>query len=225
MTTVLNCKLNGFNLVINHYTSLFIVHFLAEINFIEADIVFGYLIDGSTEERQPVMAHPPIEFSDISLRSFLTQVLSFNKENPKEKQKGVKLDFKSTSVYQNSLNLLIELWGLMDYPVWINADIYGGPLNNILTTPVDAQIFFEGCKSLPNATLSTGWTTRWGSNFTDGYYTNEQVNLMIDGILKNNILNPVTFPVRAGIAGQSIDQLERLYDSLKDARPVTFTIW
>lgn len=192
---------------------------------IEADIVFGYLIGDLSQVQQPIMAHPPDLTSDITLASFLSQVLQFNKDNAKEKQKGVKLDFKSTDVYQNSLPLLVELWDLMDYPVWINADIYRGPLNNTATTPVDAQIFFDGTKSLPNSTLSTGWTTRWGSNFTDGHYTDEQVNEMIDGIKRNGVRNHLTFPVRAGIAAQSITQLDHLYNSLKDSNHVTFTIW
>lgn len=120
---------------------------------IEADIVFGYLIGDTSEKLQPIMAHPPSQSSDITLESFLNQVLNFNRAKSKDKQKGVKLDFKSTDVYQNSLPLLTELWPKMDYAVWINADIYPGPLNNVLTTPVDAQIFFNGTKNLPNATL------------------------------------------------------------------------
>lgn len=192
---------------------------------IEADIVYGRLIDDPTEELQPIMAHPPLLTSDITLKSFLTQVLNFNKGSSNDKQKGVKLDFKSTDVYESSLPMLIELWETMDYPVWINADIYKGPLNNTLTVPVDAQIFFKGTKSLPNATLSTGWTTRWGSDFTDGNYTMEQVDEMIAGINTNNVTNSITFPVRAGIAAQSITQLDHLYNSLKDSNRITFTIW
>lgn len=114
---------------------------------------------------------------------------------------------------------------MMDLPVWINADIYRGPFENVVTLPVDADVFFEGTKSLPNATLSTGWTTRWGSNFTEGSYTNQQIDEMINGIKKNKVSNPLTFPVRAGIAAQSIPTLSRLYDSLKDSNVVTFTIW
>lgn len=200
---------------------------------IEADIVYGYLIDDPTQLLQPVMGHPPsgavspppIQSSDISLVTFLTQILNFNKQTTNDKQKGVKLDFKSTDVFQNSLPMLNQLWPVMDYPVWINADIYSGPLNNTQTTPVDAQIFFDGIKTLSNATLSTGWTTRWGSNFTDGSYTDSQVNQMIDGIKRNNVANPITFPVRAGIAAQSIAQLDHLYKSLNDSNQVTFTIW
>lgn len=199
--------------------------FLADVQMIEADIVFGYLTDDPTREMQPVMAHPPIEFSDISLRSFLNQVQTFNQNSPKDKQKGVKLDFKSTETFESSLPMLMELWISMDYPVWINADIYRGPLNNTQTTPVDATTFFNGTKSLPNATLSTGWTTRWGANFTEGHYTDEQVNEMIQGIKINNVTNPITFPVRAGIAAQSLTQLDHLYKSLNESNPVTFTIW
>lgn len=193
---------------------------------IEADIVYGYLLNDSAKVYQPVMGHPPNIESDIALESFLSQISSFNINSLKEKQKGVKLDFKSTDVYQKSLPILIKLWSMMDYDVWINADIYHGPLNNIETQPVDAKIFFDGTKSLPNATLSTGWTTRWGSNFTDGHYTDEQVTKMIDGIKENNVTNHmVTFPVRAGIAAQSLTQLDHLYKSVKDINPTTFTIW
>lgn len=192
---------------------------------IEADIVYGRLINDTSNVLQPIMAHPPSLTSDITLKSFLTQVLSFNNMVTKQKQKGVKLDFKSTDVFENSLPMLIELWDTMNYPVWINADIYRGPLNNILTTPVDAQIFFNGSKSLPNATLSTGWTTLWGANYTEGSYTMNQVNEMIEGIKSSGVKNPITFPVRAGIAAQSITQLEHLYNSLNETNLVTFTIW
>lgn len=192
---------------------------------IEADIVYGTLFNDSTRELQPIMAHPPNIESDISLRSFLNQIMVFNTGTTKELQKGVKLDFKSTDVFQNSLPMLIELWSTLTYPMWINADIYSGPLNNTETTPVDALVFFSGIKNLTNATLSTGWTTRWGSNFTEGSYTNEQVNDMINGIKTNNVSNPITFPVRAGIAAQSISQLDHLYKSLNESNYITFTIW
>lgn len=70
----------------------------------------------------------------------------------------------------------------MNYPVWINADILPGPLNNTNTIPVDPNRFLAGCKSLPSSTLSIGWTTSWGSNFTDGIYNNMQIDDMIEAI-------------------------------------------
>lgn len=48
---------------------------------------------------------------------------------------------------------------------------------------------------------------------------------MIDGIKINNVKNHLTFPVRAGIAAQSIPQLDHLFKSLNASNPVTFTIW
>jgi hypothetical protein len=192
---------------------------------IEADIVYGYLTNDPSRKLQPVMAHPPQEESDISLEGFLLQILDFNNNNTEDNRKGVKLDFKSTDVFNNSMPLLLFHWNKMNYPVWINADIYSGPLNNTETSPVDAQVFFEGSKKLNNATLSTGWTTKWGSNFTDGHYTDNQIDEMIKGIKENQIQNDLTFPVRAGIAGQSLSQLDRLYTSLNATNPITFTIW
>lgn len=78
---------------------------------IEADIVYGTLTEDPLKVLQPIMAHPPSLTSDITLKSFLTQIMAFNKQNFKENQKGVKLDFKSTDVYASSLPMLIELWG------------------------------------------------------------------------------------------------------------------
>lgn len=204
---------------------IFLLYFKASIKMIEADIVYGYLKDDPSRKLQPVMGHPPVNESDISLESFLTQILEFNNKTTEENRKGVKLDFKSTAVYNNSMSMLMEQWNKMNYPVWINADIYSGPLNNTQTTPVDAQVFFDNSKKLPNATLSTGWTTRWGSNFTDGQYTDNQIDEMIKGIKDNRIQNDITFPVRGGIAALSLPQLDRLFNSLNDTNPITFTIW
>lgn len=117
----------------------------------------------------------------------------------------------------------------MNYPVWINADIISGPLNNTETKPVDPDVFLTGCKSLPNSTLSVGWTTRWGSNFTDGNYTKDHVQRMVNVLIKNQLHNsthPITFPVRAGIAAQSIDALHDLVSQVnKTNHNVTITIW
>lgn len=70
----------------------------------------------------------------------------------------------------------------MNYPVWINADIIAGPVNNINTVPVDPVRFFNGVKQLPSAVLSIGWTTLWGSDYTEGSYTSEQVLRMVNAI-------------------------------------------
>lgn len=73
----------------------------------------------------------------------------------------------------------------MNYPVWINADILPGPLNNTGTTPVNASRFLLGCKSLTSSVLSIGWTTRWGADFDEGTYNDIQIKDMIDTITVN----------------------------------------
>lgn len=169
------------------------------------------------------MAHPPDNKSDITLHEFMRQIRNHNEKLPKEERKGVKLDFKSIEVFETSLDILIEFF-TTDYDIWINADIYSGPVN-ATNTPVDAVRFLTEAKKFTTATLSTGWTTRWGSNFMDGTYTRDQVNEMINGLKENDVKNPITFPVRAGIAANSIEELKHLYDSLKNSNHVTFTIW
>lgn len=74
---------------------------------IEADIVLGKINGIGTD--LPVMAHPPADTSDISLESFLRQIMSFNAEPAIEKMKGVKLDFKSIEVFEGSLDILSDL--------------------------------------------------------------------------------------------------------------------
>lgn len=174
--------------------------------------------------KQPIMAHPPNETSDITLEEFMRQIRGHNDQLTKDERKGVKLDFKSSDVFNSSLEILNKMW-TNDFEIWLNADIYPGPVNNNSTKPVDADFFLTEAKKFPTATLSTGWTTRWGSDFVEGAYTSDQVNAMIEGIKKNNVTNPITFPVRAGIAANSIEELKYLYDSLKDSNQVTFTIW
>lgn len=56
------------------------------------------------------MGHPPSITSDITLQSFLTQILEFNRPKEEQNRKGVKLDFKSIEVFEGSLNMLKSLW-------------------------------------------------------------------------------------------------------------------
>ncbi|XP_063701580.1 protein FAM151B [Culicoides brevitarsis] len=195
------------------------------IDMIEADIVLGTLTNNVTAPEQPVMGHPPATTSDISLDSFLRQILEFNNKNSSATKKGVKLDFKSTEVFNGSQALLRELWPLMDYPVWINADILSGPVNNTETRPVDADIFLQACKNFTNAVLSIGWTTRWGKDFRDGTYETDQIDTMTSVIRNNSVPNDITFPIRAGIAANSKLELQNLYLDLNRTNNVTMTVW
>lgn len=83
--------------------------FGGDIQMIEADIIYGKLLNSNDQQQQPVMGHPPNTESDISLRTFLKNILEFNR-NSKNKSKGVKLDFKSTEVFDKSLPILLDLW-------------------------------------------------------------------------------------------------------------------
>lgn len=107
------------------------------------------------------------------------------------------------------------------YPLWLNADILKGPVN-ATTTPVDATQFLNVSKSFPNATLSIGWTTNYGANFSANSYTDEQIKEMLETIQKNNVSQAVTFPVRAGIAAESLENMKQLLSNVSGS---TLTIW
>lgn len=109
----------------------------------------------------------------------------------------------------------------MTYPVWINADIISGPVN-ATTTPVDPVRFFNAAKKFPNSTLSIGWTTNYGANFTTSSYTNAQISDMLNSIHNNSVNQSVTFPVRAGIAAESLSQMQTLLSNVSGS---TLTIW
>uniref|UniRef100_A0A1L8D9G2 Menorin-like domain-containing protein n=1 Tax=Nyssomyia neivai TaxID=330878 RepID=A0A1L8D9G2_9DIPT len=198
----------------------------SSIDMIEADIVLGHLINNPSGPTIPVMGHPPANTSDISLNDFLWQIFNYNKHNS-EKMKGIKLDFKSTEVFSGSLTMLNEMWGRMNYPVWLNADIISGPVDST-GVPVDANSFLSDCRHFPGAVLSIGWTTRWGADFTEGSYTDAQIAGMTSAIRDNGIPasnHPITFPVRAGIAAQSQTQLAKLVREFNQTNTVTLTIW
>ncbi|XP_020799125.1 protein FAM151B [Drosophila serrata] len=196
-----------------------------DIDFIEADIVLGKL-NGEGED-MPVMAHPPATTSDLTLAEFLYQIMDFNRDHEGE-EKGVKLDFKSIEVFEGSLDILDENIPNMDYPVWINADILSGPVEQNKSVPVDPDRFFAGCMRYKQAVLSIGWTTNWGADFRDGEYTEEHCEGMLETLSANNVLSTgqsITFPVRAGIAANSEEQLHRLVAAVNETNESSLTIW
>lgn len=116
----------------------------------------------------------------------------------------------------------------MTYPIWLNADIISGPVNQNDTIPVDPKRFFAGSLQFPQAVLSIGWTTRWSSDYNNGSYTPEEIDAMIVAIKQNNVTEtgqPITFPVRAGIAANSHDELHSLVKAVNDTNDSTLTIW
>lgn len=115
----------------------------------------------------------------------------------------------------------------MTYPVWINADILPGPVDSEVI-PVQADEFLTKCRGLPNATLSIGWTTKWGPNYVAGDYSDQHITDMITAFDRNQVnatKHNITFPVRAGIAAQSEQPLKKLLTHVSKTNPATLTIW
>jgi len=199
-----------------------------ETMMIEADVNLGYFTGGSIFDFIPIMAHPPIIYSDLSLDLFLDKVIEALKSNSTLK-KGIKLDFKRTDILEESLQILTAKLDLINFPLWINADIIDGPgLNLISNKIVNADIFLAlANKYAPMATVSPGFTT---SAF--GYaYTLDQMNAMIESLITNNYFGvdkSITFPIRAIYAAPSQRAIEYLLDStdsLTTGINSTLTIW
>lgn len=189
-----------------------------KIMMLEADVVLGTLKGGSGD-LIPVMAHPPNNTSDLSLDGFLTEVVTSTQMG---NRCGIKLDFKTVEVLAPSLTTLQSHELKINFPVMLNADILPGPVDST-TKAVDADTFLDLCvRVFPTSTLSVGWTTRYGGLIFNGSYSEEHVKAMEEVLKRHQVKQPVTFPVRAGMAANSGSTLARLKNNVPNS---TFTIW
>jgi len=193
---------------------------------IEADVSMGTLTTGNDSTVLPIMAHPPHKTSDLSLEQFLTTILESGK------RKGIKLDFKDIDIVEPAFAMLKRQEDKITVPLWLNADIVAGPVK-AATRPLDAARFLSLVKQFfPLAVISVGWTTRFGPDITtmppsivtDGSYSSDQVKSLRDALVDAEIHQPVTFPIRAGIAASDESQTSLTW-LLKQIPDSTLTIW
>lgn len=71
--------------------------------------------------------------------------------------------------------------------------------------------------------LSIGWTTRYGGLLRNGSYTDAQIVRMLDTVRESGVQNVITFPVRAGLAANSLTQMTELLRST--GLQSTLTVW
>lgn len=83
---------------------------------IEADVTLAE----TTRYPIPIMAHPPMNMSDITLDDWLMEVVR------SETGKGVKLDFKSTRVVEPAFRVLARHSDFLKGPLILNADVLPG---------------------------------------------------------------------------------------------------
>ncbi|KAL6438345.1 hypothetical protein ACFW04_004480 [Cataglyphis niger] len=190
-----------------------------DIMMLEADVVMGKL-NTTNQTDIPIMAHPPAVESDLSLENFLE--INIHSNNTK----GIKLDFKSNSAFESSKPILTKLRANLTFPVILNADILSGPVNATIT-PLNAKDFLKGAnETMPESILSVGWTTRYGKEFniTEGRYSLKQIQTMIEALKENQVTQPVTYPVRAGLVANDVDVIKTLLKNTTFTN-ATLTIW
>lgn len=83
---------------------------------IEADVTLAE----TTRYPIPIMAHPPMNMSDITLEDWLLEVVRA------DTGKGVKLDFKSTRVVEPAFRVLARHSDFLKGPLILNADVLAG---------------------------------------------------------------------------------------------------
>ncbi|XP_058803556.1 protein FAM151B [Phymastichus coffea] len=206
----------------------------SEVMMIEADVVFGYQIlsNGSTSTvPTAVMAHPPDNTSNLILSDFLQTVKNHNKAN--KTKKGVKLDFKSKDAFSNSVSIIAGT-DSFNAPLWVNADILKGPVDATNDPmPVDPVDFLTKANqnfAAIKPVLSIGWTTRYvppvGNATTTGNYTTQQVKEMLKLVNETANTNlPITYPVRACYAANSMETMKSLLADTPAKNNATLTVW
>ena len=164
---------------------------------LEADVLLR------PSDGMPIMAHPPDTESDLSLEQFLKETIGTTK--------GIKLDFKSTAAIEPSLKILFDITSGQEVrnPVWFNADVLPGPCHKDTEcndSVIDPQVFLSLCaKSYPSAVLSVGWTTGKHIFMEKDRYEWHFVKPMKE--LLSNVSQLVTFPIRANLIGNSMEQI------------------
>lgn len=138
------------------------------IQMLEADLVMGRLIGaGESDPVTVIMAHPPVNESDLSFEMFLGEVIEYNKNLSLGNRKGIKLDFKEYEAAEKSLQILAQRNltepTLLQFPIWINADILPGPVNASSNKVDGLKLIRDQQNALPQSSLSLGWTTRFGN--------------------------------------------------------------
>ena len=83
---------------------------------IEADVTLAE----TTRYPIPIMAHPPLNMSDITLEEWLVELV--RADTPK----GIKLDFKTTRVVEPGFRVLARHSDYIKGPLILNADILPG---------------------------------------------------------------------------------------------------
>lgn len=176
---------------------------------IEADVTLAE----SSRYPIPIMAHPPLNMSDLTLEDFLLQVIQ------SDHGKGIKLDFKSTRVVEPAFRVLARHADQLRAPLVLNADILPGERPSA-AQPVDAWTFLMLCRTrFPKSIISIGWCVDVSLG---GSYTRHMVDQMLAIVKEYSLLQPVTFPVNAALAKHSIGELQRLLFQLPNS---SLTLW
>ena len=213
------CPLVNTTTHLHPFLTLFLLYYFCKTGdemMIEADVTLAE----SSRYPIPIMAHPPLNMSDLTLEDFLVQVIQC------DRGKGVKLDFKSTRVVEPAFRVLARHADQLRTPLVLNADILPGehPSN---AQPVDAWTFLMLCRTrFPKSIISIGWCADVSASCSGPMasrgYTRQMVDQMLAIVKEYSLMQPVTFPVNAALAKYSVSELQRLLFQLPNS---TLTLW
>ncbi|KAM4021937.1 protein FAM151A [Anomaloglossus baeobatrachus] len=163
----------------------------------------------------PIMAHPPVVYSDNTLQDWLDTVL--------KSSQGIKLDFKNIKAVGPSLDILLAKSSKtpINRPVWLNADIVAGPNVNH-EIGVNATQFLNLIQErFPDITISPGWVTLYlPPIISNRTYSKEMIDKMYN--LVKDLPQRITFPARAVLTRSA---WQNFYWLLKQSDRYSLTLW
>ena len=156
---------------------------------------------------EAVCAHPPETESDLLFTDLIDAV--------KKSRKPIKLDFRDGEIVKDCLEYLRD--AALHQSAILNADILQG---NGANPPRPSTVGFMAlcCKYYPHGVLSLGWTTTADPH--QGYTAKNIDDMLALCVGMEN--REITFPVRACLLPNSLDELKRL---LGDRKNWTLSIW
>nr|XP_046264366.1 protein FAM151A [Scatophagus argus] len=163
----------------------------------------------------PIMAHPPLVYSDNTLNEWLDAVLASTK--------AMKLDFKALGSVGLSLDLLIEKNNSkgINRPVWLNADILHGPNAPTFVPTINGTRFLQLIQEkFPDVTLSPGWMVVYQPPILTQTYTRPMMEDMYNMI--KDVPQLVTFPIYALLARSGWQHINWL---LSQSSRYSLTLW
>nr|CAD7577187.1 unnamed protein product [Timema californicum] len=170
-----------------------------KVNMIGGDVTLYSSTFGTKTKMSLKMSPDSYGNKGMTLEQFMKKVAD-------AKSFGVKLNFEKINAFEETIKVLKAMSGKIKFPLWLNAvtdDMEDKDINKFLSLCTH---------NFPKATISIGMLHKGQTLGSKRGYSAKLVTQIKDTLTRNNVTQPVAFPVIAPIAADSLDTLPALKD-------------